>query len=370
MTSFMKNATPHLRGVLVNLLALVVLFAFLSAPAMAEEASESPSPFEEQPSTASPDENEQAADAGEPAEQAREREPAVEGDPDADEREETVDEPPPEGSESSESSADDGASDSSAHVVGDASARSADGEDAAGERSSESESNLQGSIAGEDEAVDSGLVHNARLAPHEAPRPWHIRLSSALSESLLRDESYDAASRDDQLVTAGASVEGEWVFLSTIAVAVQVGYLGGAFGSSLFDSLKTDGQIHALQVGASLGYRLWDAVMPYVRGGFIATWSTMKVEGLDEDIDTEAFAPGWYAMGGVELTLARRWIRRIFRTEVFTIGLRFEAGYADFGQHEFDESRELEGVAEERQASLGTLSLGGAAMNFGFILSF
>jgi hypothetical protein len=218
--------------------------------------------------------------------------------------------------------------------------------------------------------VEASLVHQAQLGAHPAPRSWHIRLSGALTELLLRHESYDVVSADDQLTTGGVSLDGEWVFWQRVPLMVQVGYLGGEFGDPLFESLETSGRVDALRLGLLVGFRLWDAVTPYVRGGFIATWSKLSIEGLGEDIAVESFAPGWYAMAGFELSLPRRWLRRIIRTELFTIGLRFEAGYADLGEHDLAASRERGGLMEERQAALGALRLGGAAIDLGFFLSF
>ncbi len=188
--------------------------------------------------------------------------------------------------------------------------------------------------------------------------------------TFARDPSLDTFATDDLLAPGNVTVEGEWTFLRHIAVSIHLGYVGLQRGATVFSDLDTSLALHAMQIGAQVGYRLWDAFTPYVRGGLSLGWAKASIGAEDDELESWSFSPGAYVMGGAELTLPRRWMRRLFRADVVTLGVLFEAGYVFSGRFEYPGEEDGSGLVPHQDAALGTLDLSGAAMRLGLLLSF
>lgn len=208
----------------------------------------------------------------------------------------------------------------------------------------------------------------ASPAPSE-PRPWHVRLAGGTSEVFARSASLDPLKADDHLVFGGVAVEAEWEVVAGVPLALHAGYLGTELGDPLFGALTTSVEVNAMVLGLGAGYRLWDALALFVRGGFVGTWAEVDVDGTLSDVGGRDFAAGGFGLAGVELLVPRAWMLRAFRTDVFTLGARFEAGYVYLGRLTFG-GGEGEGLLEHEEAALGALTLGGAAMDVAFLISF
>lgn len=226
---------------------------------------------------------------------------------------------------------------------------------------SESETGSEPMATSSDQALGQELAVSRRL--------WHIRGLLTATPLWVSHPSFDIYSSSDSMALAGFTLEGEWSFFDRLPVSIQVGYNNADLAGTIFSELETALVIREMVIGAQVGYRLWDSVTPYVRGGLLLSWAQTRIEGGDDVMRQEGFAPGAYAMAGVELTLPRRWIRRMFRTDLFTIGLLVEAGYVFAGRFELaaDDSSSL---VPHNDVALGTLELSGAAMRTGFLLSF
>ena len=200
-------------------------------------------------------------------------------------------------------------------------------------------------------------------------RPWHLRLSGGATEIFVRHPSLDSLKDDDLVVLAGLTLEAEWVFLDAVPVVIQVGWGAAEFEDDLFDALHTRTRLHSMLIGVQAGYRFWDALTPYVRVGFSGTWGDVHIDGNASDLGGWTFAAGAYAFAGVEATLPRAWMRRVFRSEVFTFGVRVEGGYSYLGRLHYGERADTS-LLEHEESSLGTLALHGGAMNVGVVLAF
>jgi hypothetical protein len=202
------------------------------------------------------------------------------------------------------------------------------------------------------------------------PRPWHVRVIGDVSPAFFKDPSFDPLASDDVVTFGGGTLEGEWVFAERVPLMIDVGYAGAGSTEMTFDHLTLTYALHSLQVGVLVGYRFRDAVMPYVRGGVALTWMGVTIEGNDDSFEDWVFAAGGYAMAGVELSLARRWMRRVFRSEVFTAGVRVEAGYLYLGSFDFPTTTDDDTLVEHTSPSLGAVRLDGASMRISVVLAF
>ncbi len=212
-----------------------------------------------------------------------------------------------------------------------------------------------------------------RAEPGEirAPRVWHIRVTGGATQMIVRSESFDAVNSDDRLDLSSVDLGFEWGLLGgTLPLAVHIGYAMATVDEQIFHSMDTSMRVDALQIGVTAGYRLWDVLMPYVRGGVSLTWTDLRIYGQGAELGGDRFAVGGFGMAGFEVQLPRRWLARLFRRGIFTFGFRAEAGYVHLGTMEYEESTDSGGLIEERQVALGALSLGGAAVHFGAFLSF
>jgi hypothetical protein len=222
-------------------------------------------------------------------------------------------------------------------------------------------------VVGEPPALGPAVVVEERQLE---PRPWHIRATAGGAGLFARSESLDPLRTDDIVGLASCTLEAEWVLADRVPLVLQVGYGGAEFGATLFQDLQSDFTLHALEIGIQAGYRLWDAFMPFVRGGFVASWGQVRIDGAVGDLEAWAFAPGGYALAGIELGLPRRWMRSLFRSEVFTLAIRFEAGYLFLGDLEYDQQTDDSSLLDRDQVALGTVRLDGATIDGALILSF
>ena len=203
-----------------------------------------------------------------------------------------------------------------------------------------------------------------------SPRNWHINILGEATPMFVQDASFDALQRDDSIALAGATIEGGYAIGDQIPIMAQISYGWMSLGDPLFDDLQPTLEAHSVQIGVLAGYRFWDAMMPYVRAGVTLTWAELILDGVGDSFEEQDFAPGVYAMAGLELALARRWIRRLFRTDQFTLGVRVEAGYTYLGRFEYGGTSDDSTLVTHSNSSLGTLRLDGATMRVGFLISF
>ena len=209
-----------------------------------------------------------------------------------------------------------------------------------------------------------------RSVVETSPRNWHINILGEATPMFVQDASFDALQRDDSIALAGATIEGGYAIGDQIPIMAQISYGWMSLGDPLFDDLQPTLEAHSVQIGVLAGYRFWDAMMPYVRAGVTLTWAELILDGVGDSFEEQDFAPGVYAMAGLELALARRWIRRLFRTDQFTLGVRVEAGYTYLGRFEYGGTSDDSTLVTHSNSSLGTLRLDGATMRVGFLISF
>lgn len=209
-----------------------------------------------------------------------------------------------------------------------------------------------------------------RRRPVDPPRLWHLRFTAQSHNMLVRHSSLNPLKGDDLLSQGGLSGGIELSLLPGLVVGAEVGWVGGRFEDTVFGTDITTVEAHSLRVGARVGYRLWDSVTPYVRGGFTATWMACHVRTDTQSLGGRAFASGAYALGGVEITIRRSWMRKVFGSGIFTLGVVFEAGWVSLGQFDLDGGKSSAGLVDDYRAGLGRLTLQGATVNAGLVLSF
>ncbi len=212
------------------------------------------------------------------------------------------------------------------------------------------------------------LVRRYRPLPKE--RTWHLRIATRSINLFVRESSYDVFDRDDLLTRAEVGVGWEMRLLGGALVAAEVGYSGGAARGHVLEDLDTHLVHDTLLLGGFIGYRLWDAVTPYARGGFALTWLKGTVSGDGVSMGGRDLGLGGYVFAGVELGLPRRWLWHALHTTAFTLALTVEAGYADLGEFHLGVGLSQEGLVDEYSSALGTLRMRGAAVNAGLVLSF
>ncbi|MFH2006039.1 MAG: hypothetical protein ABI333_05580, partial [bacterium] len=61
-------------------------------------------------------------------------------------------------------------------------------------------------------------------------------------------------------------------------------------------------------------------------------------------------------------------MRRVFRTNSFTMGLTFEMGWVHLGHFDLDGGTNTDGLVDDHQGGLGRLSLSGLTINAGLVL--
>jgi hypothetical protein len=186
----------------------------------------------------------------------------------------------------------------------------------------------------------------------------------------VRHSSYDAISGDDLLALGTVSLAGELVLFQGLIAGFEAGYGGGRVKDKLFEEYPTETTIHSLEVGPWVGYRFWDALMPYARLGFVGTWCELQLTEESTSMTADSFAPGFYASGGLELSIPRRWMAGVFQSRVATFGIRFEAGYAYFGELAFEDRLSKADISERHRSALGSLTLRGASLRTSLVISF
>jgi len=209
-----------------------------------------------------------------------------------------------------------------------------------------------------------------RRRPVGTSRLWHLRLTAQSHNLLVRHASLNPLKADDLCTSGGLNAGIEFFLVPGLVVGAEVGWVGGRFTDAVFDTDTTSVEAHSLWAGARVGYRLWDSVTPYVRGGFSATWLGARVHTDTQSLGGRAFAPGAYALGGVELTIRRTWMRKVFGSEIFTMGLVFEAGWVHLGRFDLDGGKNSSGLVDDYRAGLGRLTLRGVTVNAGLVLAF
>jgi len=203
-----------------------------------------------------------------------------------------------------------------------------------------------------------------------SPRLWHLRLTAQSHNLLVRHASFNPLKVDDLLSQGGLEGGIELHLLPRLMVGAEVGWVGGGFTGVVFGTDSTTVKAHSLRAGVRVGYRLWDSVTPYVRGGFAATWLAARVYTDTQTLGGPAFAPGAYGLAGVEFTIRRSWMRRVFGSKIFTMGLVFEAGWVHLGRFHFDGGKNTDGIVDDYRSGLGRLTLTGATVNAGLVLAF
>ena len=215
----------------------------------------------------------------------------------------------------------------------------------------------------------STTLHRRRR-PEGPQRMWHLRLTAQSHNLLVRHASFNPLKVDDLLSQGGLAGGMELTLLARLVVGAEVGWVGGGFTGSLFGSDTTNLKAHSLRMGVRVGYRLWDAVTPYVRGGFAATWLAARVYTDTQTLGGRSFAPGAYGLAGVEFTIRRSWMRKVFGSKIFTMGLVFEAGWVHLGQFNLEGGKNTSGLVDDYRAGLGRLTLTGVTVNAGLVLAF
>lgn len=203
-----------------------------------------------------------------------------------------------------------------------------------------------------------------------AERAWHIRAMARSLSLFVRDRSLDALKADDVLDRGGAALAASLRVVDDLRVGVEVGYAGGRFSDGLLGTYDTRLVHDTLEAGAWVGYRLWDSLTPYLRFGATVTWARATVRDETQRLGGRDVAAGGYALGGLELTMPRRWFWNAFGSTVFTLGLLVEGGYVDLGKLSVAGGLSQDGLVDEYRAALGSLRLRGAALNVGLVLSF
>jgi opacity protein-like surface antigen len=203
-----------------------------------------------------------------------------------------------------------------------------------------------------------------------SPRLWHLHFTAQSHNLLVRHASLNPLKADDLLSGGGLNGGVELSLVPRLVVGAEVGWVGGRFEDTVFGTDTTAVEAHSLRAGVRVGYRLWDAVTPYVRGGFTATWLAARIRTDTQSLGGRAFAPGAYALGGVELTIRRSWMRKAFGSGDFTMGLVFEAGWVHLGRFDLSGGKDSEGLLDDHRAGLGRLTLEGVTVNAGLVLVF
>jgi opacity protein-like surface antigen len=206
--------------------------------------------------------------------------------------------------------------------------------------------------------------------PPPSTRRWAVRLSGHTVSVLSRHRSLDPLKSDDHLLAGGVTLGAELQVVRTLLVGLELGYSGGSFSDVVFGSQGTAVRMDTVEAGVRVGYRLWGALTPFVRAGFAGTWTEAHVRAGTGSLGGTDFAPGGYALAGLELTVRRDWLRRTLRTDAFTMGITFEAGYVHLGRFGFDGGVSQTGLLDEQRSGLGDLTLGGPAIRVGFLLAF
>jgi len=219
------------------------------------------------------------------------------------------------------------------------------------------------------------LVARRRVPLGLSTRPWRIRLSAGFSQLIAQSPSLDPLQGDDAYALGGVNVEAELGLVgNTVPVILQVGYLNGQTRGELFDSFEAKSDLHGLAIGLMSGYRLWDAIFGYFRGGGTLSFTRARVDGSGDSpsalATTWARSLGFYPMGGVELTLPRRWMAQVLRHDLLTIGARVEGGYIWLGRFDLEGDEPSESLASHEIADLGTLELSGGAVRVEVLVSF
>lgn len=209
-----------------------------------------------------------------------------------------------------------------------------------------------------------------RRRPVGPPRLWHLRFTAQSHNLLVRHASLNPLKADDLFSSGGLNGGIELTLLPRLVVGAEIGWVGGRFTDTVFGTDTTTVEAHSLRAGVRVGYRLWDSVTPYVRGGFTATWLAARVHTDTQSLGGRAFAPGAYALGGVELTIRRSWMRKVFGSGIFTMGLVFEAGWVQLGQFDLDGGIDTSGLVDDYRTGLGRLTLQGVTVNAGLVLAF
>jgi hypothetical protein len=187
---------------------------------------------------------------------------------------------------------------------------------------------------------------------------------------IVRHPSYDGVSSDDVLARGNVSLSGELNLLRGFTAGFEAGYGGGRVEDTLFQEHPTQTTLHSLELGPWVGYRFWDALMPFARVGFAATWGELRLEEDTSATTAGAFAPGFYASAGVELSLPREWMTNVFGSRIVTFGLRFEAGYTYLGELDFESDLSESDITDRYRSELGTLMLRGASLRTSLVVSF
>ncbi len=201
-------------------------------------------------------------------------------------------------------------------------------------------------------------------------RLWHLRFTAQSHSLLVRHTSLNPLKDDDLFSRGGLSGGIELNLVDRLVVSADLGWVGGRFTDTVFDTDTTEVVAHSLRAGAQMGYRLWDSVTPYVRGDFTATWLGARVRTDSQSLGGRDFAPRAYALAGVEFTIRRSWIRRAFGSTNFTMGLVFEAGWVYLGQFNLDGGLDTTELVDDYRTALGKLTLRGVTINAGLLLSF
>jgi hypothetical protein len=213
----------------------------------------------------------------------------------------------------------------------------------------------------------STLYRRRAMVP---PRLWHLRFTAQSHNLLVRHDSLNPLKENDLFAQGGLSGGIDLHLVDHLVVGADLGWVGGSFTGTVFGADTTEVHAHSLAAGARVGYRLWDSVTPYVRGGFLATWLGARIRTDTQSLGGRDFAPGAYALGGVEFTIRRSWMRRAFGSPNFTLGVVFEAGWVHLGQFHLDGGTDTSGLVDDYRAPLGRLLLQGATINAGLLLSF
>jgi hypothetical protein len=208
------------------------------------------------------------------------------------------------------------------------------------------------------------------VLPARAARRWHLRLTAQSANLLAKHPSLDVLKSNDLVALGEISVGAEYTLMDGLVVGARMAYAGGDFDDTVFGEQATSLLLHTAHFGVFVGYRFLDAILVFARGEYVSSWAKTTLTGSEVDFEAWKFASGGYGAAGVEFTIRRRWMKRIFRTWDFTLGLTVEFGYLYAGEFNFTEGVDTSRLVDAYTSSLGRLRLDGFCLRTGLVLSF
>lgn len=209
------------------------------------------------------------------------------------------------------------------------------------------------------------VEQRSEVAP-PPPRVWRLRVIARSFSLLVRSSSLDALQSEDLVQSGEISVGAELRIWRDLVLGAELGYAGGRSSGAVLESFRTSLRHDVALVGITLGWRLWDALMPYVRGGLAVTRLDGRVRANDLSLGGRDLAAGGYLLAGLELGVPRSWLR----TSSVSVALHLEAGWAKLGRFHLEGGIDESRLVDEYRAGLGRITLSGAAVNVGLSLSF